>query len=167
MSIVNEIHRLEEISRLLEPGADIRKGVRDRVLSYTEDFLDRIGEIPAFVYPHNGGVGILSESIGEEPVPIERLLEVVRDNVDHPGLNPASGGHLAYIPGGGLYNSALGDYMAAIMNRYAGAYFGGPGAVRLENMLLDWMGGIVGYPAASAGAFPISSASWRPETGPD
>jgi aromatic-L-amino-acid decarboxylase len=151
MSLLSEIQRLGEVSRLLEPGAEARKAVRDRVLAYTEDFLDRIDEIPAFVFPHDGGIGIAAEPIGEEPAPIDRLLELVRDNVDRPGLNPASGGHLAYIPGGGLYNSSLGDYMAAIMNRYAGIYFGGPGAVRLENLLLDWMGGIVGYPAGSVG----------------
>ncbi len=148
---IREIRGLEKVSRLLEPGADTRKGVRDRVLAYTEEFLGKIGEIRAFVFPHDGGVGILNDPIGEDPVPIDRLLELVRDNIDLPGLNPASGGHLAYIPGGGLYNSSLGDYMAAIMNRYAGAYFGGPGAVRLENMLLDWMNGIVGYPAGSSG----------------
>ncbi len=148
---IREIQRLEKVSRLLEPEADTRKNVRDHVLGYTEDFLERIGNIRAFVSDHNGGIGILDGAIGEDPVPIGRLLELVRDNVDHPGLNPASGGHLAYIPGGGLYNSALGDYMAAVMNRYAGAYFGGPGAVRLENMLLDWMNGIVGYPSGSSG----------------
>ncbi|HLB00099.1 MAG TPA: aminotransferase class V-fold PLP-dependent enzyme [Bacteroidota bacterium] len=151
MSLPVEIRNLEAISRRLEPDGEVRKSVRDSVLAYTEDFLDRIGEIPAFVFPHDGGTGILGDPIGEEPAPIDRLLGLIRENIDRPGLNPASGGHLAYIPGGGLYNSALGDYMAAVMNRYAGAYFGGPGAVRLENFLLDWMKDIVGYPAGSAG----------------
>ncbi|MBK7225472.1 MAG: hypothetical protein IPH96_08685 [Saprospiraceae bacterium] len=48
------------------------------------------------------------------------------------GLNPASGGHLGYIPGGGLYSGAIGDFLAAITNQYAGIYCGGPGAVKLK-----------------------------------
>ncbi len=64
-----------------------------------------------------------------------------------PGANTASGGHLAYIPGGGLYHSALGDYLAAVSNKYAGVFFGGPGPVRMENMLIRWVADLVGYPA--------------------
>jgi glutamate/tyrosine decarboxylase-like PLP-dependent enzyme len=66
-------------------------------------------------------------------------------------LNPASGGHLGYIPGGGIYYSALGDYLAAIFNRYSGIYFAGPGAVRMEHMLIDWMSEIVGLPKTAGG----------------
>jgi aromatic-L-amino-acid/L-tryptophan decarboxylase len=66
-------------------------------------------------------------------------------------LNPASGGHLGYIPGGGIYYSSLGDYIAAITNHYSGVFFAGPGAVRMENMLLRWLAGILGYPKDASG----------------
>ncbi|MCG8605228.1 aminotransferase class V-fold PLP-dependent enzyme, partial [bacterium] len=65
--------------------------------------------------------------------------------------NPASGGHLGYIPGGGIVHAALGDFLAAITNRYAGVFYAGPGAVRMENMLLRWMAEVIGYPADAAG----------------
>ncbi len=68
-----------------------------------------------------------------------------------PGGNPAAAGHLAYIPGGGLYHAALGDFLAAISNKYAGIFFTGPGAVRMENMLIRWVADLVGYPAAAGG----------------
>ena len=68
-----------------------------------------------------------------------------------PGGNPASAGHLAYIPGGGIYHSALGDYLAAVSNKYAGIFFTGPGPVRMENLLLRWVADLVGYPAAAGG----------------
>ena len=76
-----------------DPNTD--RGDRDRVLAYTESFLDGIGDLPAFVFRHDGGIGILSDPIGEEPAPIERLLDLVGGSIDRPGLNPASGGHLA------------------------------------------------------------------------
>lgn len=151
MSLLTEIERLEAISRRLEPGPEERQRARDQVVAYGEEFLDHIHDIPTFVANHDGGIGLLSEPIGEAPADLGLLLKLVRDNVDRPGLNPASGGHLGYIPGGGLYTSALGDYMADITNRFAGIYFGGPGAVRMENMLIDWMREVVGYPAGTLG----------------
>jgi glutamate/tyrosine decarboxylase-like PLP-dependent enzyme len=151
MSLTDELRKLEPVSRLLEPAADERRRARDGVVAYTEDFLDRIDSIPAFVEPHNGGIGLLAEPIGEHPTDLGKLIELIRDNVDRPGLNPASGGHLGYIPGGGIYNSALGDYLADIGNRFAGTYWGGPGAVRMENLLIDWMRDLAGYPTGTAG----------------
>ena len=50
-------------------------------------------------------------------------LSLIERHVDRPGINPASGGHLGYIPGGGLYPSALGDFLADVTNRYAGVFF--------------------------------------------
>jgi glutamate/tyrosine decarboxylase-like PLP-dependent enzyme len=45
----------------------------------------------------------------------------------------------------------LGDYLAAVSNRYAGHYFASPGAVQVENMLLQWMASAVGYPETALG----------------
>ncbi|HLF13992.1 MAG TPA: pyridoxal-dependent decarboxylase [Bacteroidota bacterium] len=151
MSLIAEIQKLEAVARRLEPGAADRRSAREKVVAYTEDFLERLGEIPTFVGKHDGGIGLLSEQIGEEPADLGKLLALVRDNVDRPGLNPASGGHLGYIPGGGLYHASLGDYMADITNRFAGVNFASPGAVRMENMLIDWMREVVGYPAGTVG----------------
>jgi hypothetical protein len=58
---------------------------------------------------------------------------------------------MGYIPGGGLFHSALGDFLAAASNKYAGFASAAPGAVRLENALIAWLAEIVGYPAEAAG----------------
>ena len=58
---------------------------------------------------------------------------------------------MGYIPGGGLYPSALGDYIASVHNRYAGVFFTAPGAVRLENMLIRWLCSLMGYPDTASG----------------
>jgi glutamate/tyrosine decarboxylase-like PLP-dependent enzyme len=103
------------------------------------------------VVTEDKGIGIYDSPIAEEPAQIDQLLRLLQYNVDRPGLNPASGGHLGYIPGGGIYPSALGDFLADVTNRYAGILFGSPGAVRMENMLIDWMASIAGYPATAVG----------------
>jgi len=148
------IHRIKELEALasqLEPTPRDRKAVRKEVVDYTETFLNTIDKAKAFVHSADKGIALLDSPIAETPIAIDKALELLRVNVDTPGLNPASGGHLGYIPGGGIYYSALGDYLADITNRYAGYYFAGPGAVRLENMLINWIAGVVGYPAGAAG----------------
>jgi aromatic-L-amino-acid/L-tryptophan decarboxylase len=150
-SMKERLKELENLSRMLEPGATQREEVRNTVIHYTEGFLNHVEVLKAFVTSEHKGAGILESPVSEDPVPVEEAIRLVYENVDTPGLNPASGGHLGYIPGGGLYYSALGDYMADIANRYAGIFFASPGAVRMENMLVDWMAGIVGYPQGYAG----------------
>ncbi len=146
-----KIRALEAISKSLEPNSGERSDVRDKVVQYGEDFLDEIDELKAYVFTENKGSGLLESPINEDPAGIETLLELLLENVDTPGLNPASGGHLGYIPGGGIYYSALGDYLADITNRYAGIFFASPGSVRMENMLVRWMADLVGYPSSASG----------------
>lgn len=147
----NQLKELEKISRLLEPTSLMREKVRRKVISYAEDFLDQINDLNAF-NPIDSGQTSLPFQISEDSLNIQTLLSTIEKNIDEPGLNPASGGHLGYIPGGGIYYSALGDYLADVFNRYAGVYFAGPGAVRLENELIRWIAGIMNYPDDSAGS---------------
>ncbi len=147
----DKIKDLENIARLLEPGSNERSGIREKIIQYSEDFLDDIDELKAYVFTEDKGAGLLEAPIQEDPENIEQVLELLLTNVDTPGLNPASGGHLGYIPGGGIYYAALGDYLADITNRYAGIFFASPGAVRMENMLIRWMAGLVGYPTTASG----------------
>lgn len=58
---------------------------------------------------------------------------------------------MGYIPGGGLFPSAVGDFLAAISNRYSGVEFAGPGAADMEGSLLRWMCRLVGYPETASG----------------
>ena len=62
-----------------------------------------------------------------------------------------SAGYLAFIPGTGLYSSALADYLAAVTNRFVAAYFASPGGVQIERKLLRWMADFIGYPASAVG----------------
>ena len=149
---------LEKTARLLEPLAHGRAAVRAHVVEYAEDFLDNIESLKPYNRSTNKGVGLLDVPISETGIGIEAVIGLLRENVDTPGLNPASGGHLGYIPGGGIYYSALGDYLADVFNRYAGVFYAAPGAVRMENMLIRWMNDLVGYPPRAAGNLTTSGS---------
>ncbi len=142
---------LERAGRPLDPGTTRRRALRNPVTAAAERFLRRIDTLKAFDDTEDKGARLLESPIGEEGLPIHDVLEIIERDVVRPGLNPASGGHLAYVPGGGIYHSALGDYLAAVTNKYAGIFFTGPGPVRMENMLLRWVADLVGYPAGATG----------------
>jgi aromatic-L-amino-acid decarboxylase len=150
--LVARLRQLERESRPLEPGVGRRRRLRDAVFASSERFLRRIGTLKAFDELAGQGEGLLDHAIRERGMPAEALIELLEREVVRPGANTASGGHLAYIPGGGIYHSALGDYLAAVSNKYAGIFFAGPGPVRMENQLVRWVADLVGYPAGAAGS---------------
>ena len=148
---LEQIKSVEREARLLEPDAEGRAALSRAVFAYTQDFLGDIRTRPAFNTEGGNGRGLYDSPISEEPIDIDSALALVRDNVQTPRLCPASGGHLGYIPGGGIYPASLGDYLAAVGNEFAGIYFVSPGAVRMEHMLIRWMCDLVGYPDGAGG----------------
>jgi aromatic-L-amino-acid decarboxylase len=114
--------------------------------AYSKEFVRDTYEGKAYRETDDKGLGLRSL---EFPLEGKRdpneLLQHYREFVERVGLNPASGGHLAYIPGGGVPVSAFGDYIAALTNRYSGVFFANPGAVRMENLLIDWMSEQLGF----------------------
>lgn len=146
-----KINSLASQSSHLEPEPDQRKEWFQQVGDYAEHFLKGLNERPVFSTTSGDPTQWSSDFLPDHPAPLPQLLAFVTSEIDAHGLDPASEGHLGYIPGGGLYPAALGDFVAAVSNRYAGVFFASPGAVRLENHLVSWMADIVGYPSSSAG----------------
>ncbi len=142
---------LERAAATLEPDADSRSEMRSAVVDYTERFLEELGDVRCFIGDHDQGAQVQAVPVQEEGRPIGELLDLLRSGVDSGGLNPASAGHLAYIPGGGIFPSSLGDMIAAVTNHYAGMFYPSPGAVRIENQMVRWMADLVGFPATAKG----------------
>lgn len=148
MDLKGQIEQLEENSRKLDPDAKGREGIRNWMVAYTEKFLNGIQDLKTYEIEDNGWP---ANEFHEDGISDLEKLDPFLEAVDNTGINPASGGHLGYIPGGGLYASSIGDYWAAITNRYSGILFANPNAVRMENQLISWMAKLVGYPEDAAG----------------
>jgi glutamate/tyrosine decarboxylase-like PLP-dependent enzyme len=146
--MIERIQSLEKIARQLEPDAESRKHLTQQVLDHSSNFLSELDEANAFF---QNPEPIEQDTIGEDPESLDDLLQSIRDKVEKDGINAASGGHMGYVPGGGLYPSALGDYLAAVSNKYAGIYFPAPGAARMENMLIRWMNELMEFPETATG----------------
>lgn len=149
MSLIDTIQALEKQSAVLAPDEVERASLRENVLKITEDFLEDIGTSPVYGQDETGKRTYENPLLKSEGW--EEILKKVKDELELPGINAASGRHLGYIPGGGIYLGALGDYIAAVYNKYQGVFFASPGGVRMENQLIQWMGELVGYPEGFAG----------------
>ncbi|MDH5476474.1 MAG: aminotransferase class V-fold PLP-dependent enzyme [Cyclobacteriaceae bacterium] len=143
-----KILALQQISEKLEPTSLEREQYITQVNEYTNTFINDLENTNAYsneiAPPH-------SFSLDGSKKSLQDILTLYSKGVATKGINAASGGHLGYIPGGGIYTSALADYIAAVTNEYAGMYFASPGAVSIENELIDWMKLIFGFPETAIG----------------
>ena len=146
-----KLQALERESRKLDPVPAERLRLREAANAYTEELLASLDRQPAYRPGFGNPAGALAQPFAEASTAIEDVFAVLDAEVVSPGLNPASPRSFGYIPGGGLYPSALGDFIADVTNRYAGVFFAAPGAVRLEMRLVDWLAELVGYPSAAGG----------------
>lgn len=93
----------------------------------------------------------LAEPLPETGTAFEELLDLLFERAIPCSFNTAGPGYLAYIPGGGLFHTAVADLIAAAVNRYVGVWLSAPGLVQLEVNTVRWLCQIVGFPAAAGG----------------
>jgi aromatic-L-amino-acid/L-tryptophan decarboxylase len=91
-----------------------------------------------------------------EPLPrtgtsYEELLDFLFDEAIPRSFTAAGPGYLAYVPGGGLFHSAVADLIADAVNRYVGVCAAAPALVQLEANVVRWFCEIVGLPRGSGG----------------
>ena len=154
-----KLRELERESRKLDPGPAERLRLREAANAYTEELLGSLDSQPAYRAGCGDPAGALAQPFEEGATAIEDAFAMLDAEVVAPGINAASPRSFGYIPGGGLYPSALGDFIADVTNRYAGVFYAAPGAVRLETQVVNWLAELVGYPAASAGGDLTSGGS--------
>ena len=120
-----------------------------------ERIVDFIGTLPE--QPSNQLDGaekaarLLIEPLPEEGEPYEGLLERLFDEVIPFGFNAAGPGYLAYIPAGGLFQSALGDFIAKSVNRFTSIWIPAPGLAQIEAVVVRWFCEVMGYPDDALG----------------
>ncbi len=87
----------------------------------------------------------LVEPMPEGGTPYQELLDLLFERAAPKSFNTAGPGYLAYIPGGGIFHSAVADLIADSVNRYVGVWLAAPGLSQLEANVVRWFCDIVGY----------------------
>jgi aromatic-L-amino-acid decarboxylase len=106
-------------------------------------------------------------SLVDEPLPPKgiaatEILALLFDELIPKCFNTTSPGYLAFIPSGGLPQSAVADLIAGTVNRYVGVWQAAPALAQLESTVVRWICDIVGLPAAAGGFLTTggSLANW-------
>ena len=136
----------------LEPsGADMRRMVEvamERIVAHIESLPQQpahdLDDAPALARA-------LAEPMPESGGDLEDMLALLFDRAVPKSFNTAGPGYLAYIPGGGLFHSAVADLIACAVNRYTGVWLAAPLLVQLELNVLRWFNDLVGYPRSAGG----------------
>jgi len=146
-----KIAHLRNAMQPLEPGGEERRDLGRQALDHALAYLAEVPEAPSNVPWAEVFSQRLEPEFTEEGRDPAAVLDYVASCVDRPGFATTSPRFMAYIPGGGLFHSALGDLLAATSNKYSGFASASPGAVRLENATTRWLAQVIGYPDGAAG----------------
>ena len=136
----------------LEPSADEMRAMLAAVSERIVEHIETLPDQPAS-YTSDGRAEARAQ---REPPPdtgtdLEDVLTTLFDVCIPTSFNTAGPGYLAYIPGGGVFPSALADLIANAVNRYVGVWVAAPALVQLELNVVRWFCEIVGFPAGSGG----------------
>jgi aromatic-L-amino-acid decarboxylase len=140
------------MSHPLELSADEMKSLVNAALDRIVRHIETLPEQPAT--RTKGGARLaraLAEPLPEEGEPVGKLLDLLFRKAVPSSLNTAGPGYLAYIPGGGLFHSAVADLIADSVNRYTGLSLAAPALVQLEMNVLNWFRDIAGLPETARG----------------
>jgi glutamate/tyrosine decarboxylase-like PLP-dependent enzyme len=143
------IEALQQQSSALEPNSASREDYFQLLKNYTESFLSTMEQQPSFV-----GGSHVSDSFAIDETSVISLKDALHrldEEIVNKGVRTSGPGYLGYIPGGGLYASAMGDYLAALTNVYAGVRYTSPGASLLEDELIQWLKKIFNFPEEGVG----------------
>src|SRR5689334_17481593 len=104
----------------LEPSPEDRRALGEAALDYALEFGNGLADAPATTVGEDAET--LARPFREAPpdlgVPMASAMDQIREAAEL-AYETAGPGYLAYIPGGGLFASAVADLMAGAVNRYS------------------------------------------------
>ena len=134
-----------------DPPLDEMQAIGAAAVDFASHFIDE--RYTAATSDYEGLDSLLPDLAQPPPqdgIPLSRLLAML-DRAAGKGFDTANPGFVGYIPGGGLYAAAIGDFLACIINRYTGVAQPAPALVQLEATVLRWLCDMFGLPPTAQG----------------
>lgn len=146
--LIPQLQELDKTSQQLEISQTNRLRMMRTVENFANQFLSGLEDVKAF---KEGQENSNSLSIDNKRKSLSQLLKLYKSQVMETGINAASGKHLGYIPGGGIFTAAIADFIAALTNPYASVYYASPGAATIEIEVINWLKTIFSFPESAVG----------------
>jgi aromatic-L-amino-acid decarboxylase len=135
----------------LDPSPEQMRAMGEAAIEYVIGFIHGLDEAPA----RNVGGALdaalrLRRSPPEEGGSFDDVFAEFRDAAAR-AYETCGPGYLPYIPGGGLYASALGQFLAMSVNRFPNLWEVAPGLVQIEQNVIRWLCDLFGYTESARG----------------
>jgi aromatic-L-amino-acid decarboxylase len=143
----------------LDPEPQQMREMGEAALAYLVDFIGGLDDAPA--ENTEGALGLARRLRGAPPErggSFEDVFAEMREAVSHT-YEYAGPGYLAYIPGGGLFAAALGDFLAQGVNRYVGLWQPSPAVVQIEENVTRWLCSLFDMPEGTSQGLLTSGGS--------
>jgi aromatic-L-amino-acid decarboxylase len=129
----------------LEPGPEQMRAMGETALGYLVEFVQSQDEAAASDV--EGAIEAAHSVRGappDGPGSFDQLMDTV-DLIAANSYNTTGPGFLPFIPGGGLYASALGDFLATGINRFVNMWGQAPVGAQIEQNVVRWLCELFGY----------------------
>ncbi|MFQ5743933.1 MAG: pyridoxal phosphate-dependent decarboxylase family protein [Acidobacteriota bacterium] len=136
----------------LELSGERMRALVDATMERLVVFIETLSQQPS--YDDEGAAEMarsLIEPLPERGRPYQELLELLFEKVIPKGFGTGTPGYLGYIPGGGIFHSAVADLIADSVNRFTSIWLPAPGLAQIEAVVVRWLCEIVGYPRQAGG----------------
>ncbi|MGA9161261.1 MAG: aminotransferase class V-fold PLP-dependent enzyme [Actinomycetota bacterium] len=135
----------------LEPGPEQMRAMGEAALGYLVEFVQSQDEAAAMDV--EGAIEAARRVRGappDGPGSFDQLMDTV-DLIAANSYNTTGPGFLPFIPGGGLFASVLGDFLATGINRFVNMWGQAPVGTQIEDNVVRWLCDLFGYGPESRG----------------
>lgn len=94
----------------------------------------------------------------QEATDFHVLLDEIFNTVITNGTVHTHPGFMAHVPSGGLFQSAVGEFITRALNRFIGVWIAAPGMVQIESNVIHWFCSILGYDKNAFGYLTTSGS---------
>lgn len=142
----------------LEPDGPTFDAITSECVAFVRDHLMTLASQPSEDLDEAEALCTsFGEPVPEHGQPLGEILARLGPAIAK-SVNTAGPGFLGYVPGGGVYAAALGDYIALSVNRFVGVRQTAPVLAAIEASVIGWLAAMMGYPKGALGILTSGGA---------
>ncbi len=147
-----DMNPLNQYTRELELSGETMRSLVNQAMDRIVPYIESLPRQPAADVSDGAALArSVMEPLPEQGTSFQALLDHLFGILIPKSFNTAGPGYLAYIPGGGLFQSAVADLISDSVNRYVGVWLAAPALSQLEATVLQWFAQVIGYPGTARG----------------